>query len=149
MLIASIFLQIAFARCFIITTDIILRQVIMKKIDLSGLIGKWRDRLDRLIGTFLQLNHKTLLILISSIASVLMIAVIAIAFSGAGNSSKKKASELARASAVSQSTTTSAPTPTPTPTPTSTPTPTPTPTPDPTLRRNDENERVQIGRAHV
>ncbi len=115
----------------------------MKKIDLSGLIGKWRDRLDRLIGTFLQLNHKTLLILISSIASVLMIAVIAIAFSGAGNSSKKKASELARASAVSQSTTTSAPTPTPTPTPTSTPTPTPTPTPDPTLRRNDENERVQ------
>lgn len=111
----------------------------MKKIDLSGLIGKWRDRLDRLIGTFLQLNHKTLLILISSLAAILMIAVIAIAFSGADNSNKKKPSESAHVPVISQSTVT----PTPTPTPTSTPTPTPTPTPDPTLRRNDENERVQ------
>jgi cell wall-associated NlpC family hydrolase len=113
----------------------------MKKIDLSGLIGKWRDRLDRLIGTFLQLNHKTLLILIGSLAAILVVAVVAIAFSGADDSKKKNALESAQVSAISQNAVT--PTPTPTPTPTSTPTPTPTPTPDPTLRRNDENDRVQ------
>jgi len=137
MLIASIFLQINFVRCSIISTDRILRQVKMNKIDLSGLIGKLRDRLDRLIGTFLKLNHKTLLIFTGSLAAVLVVAVIAIAFSAADNSKKKNASVSAQSSVISQNAVT------PTPAPTSTPTPTPTPTPDPTLRRDDENERVQ------
>lgn len=109
----------------------------MNKIDLSGLIGKLRDRLDRLIGTFLKLNHKTLLIFTGSLAAVLVVAVIAIAFSAADNSKKKNASVSAQSSVISQNAVT------PTPAPTSTPTPTPTPTPDPTLRRDDENERVQ------
>jgi len=137
MLIASIFLQINFVRCSIISTDRILRQVKMNKIDLSGLIGKLRDRLDRLIGTFLKLNHKALLIFTGSLAAVLVVAVIAIAFSAADNSKKKNASVSAQSSVISQNAVT------PTPAPTSTPTPTPTPTPDPTLRRDDENERVQ------
>jgi peptidoglycan hydrolase-like protein with peptidoglycan-binding domain len=111
----------------------------MNKIDLSGLIGKLRDRLDRLIGTFSKLNHKTLLIFTGSLAAVLVVAIVAIAFSAADDSKKKNASASAQSSVITQN----AVTPTPTTTPTSTPTPTPTPTPDPTLRRDDENERVQ------
>lgn len=113
----------------------------MKKFDLSGLIVKWRDRLDRLIGTFLQLNRKTLLIFVGSLAAILIVSIVAIAFSVADNSKKKDSLESAQSSAISQNAIT--PTPTPTPTSTPTPTPSPTPTPDPTLRRDDENERVQ------
>lgn len=109
----------------------------MNKFDISGLIGKLKDRLDRFIGTFLQLNRKTLLIFIASLFGVLLIAFVAIAFAVAGDSKKKNTSESTPVTTVSQNAAT------PTPIPTSTPTPTPTPTPDPTLRREDENERVQ------
>ena len=110
----------------------------MKKIDIKAYIEAIRKKFDSSVDAFLHVNAKKRLMLLGLFTATVFLLVLAITLPGI-LSRQENAANMSDATLSTQTT----PTPTATPSPSPSPTPSPTPTPDPTLRRGDENERVQ------
>jgi peptidoglycan hydrolase-like protein with peptidoglycan-binding domain len=92
---------------------------------------------------FFLKNTKNRLIVFGFVTVLVLTVVVVFAVSGKADSVAQKPMDPSQSSSMQAEIEASVLALTPTPTSTPTPSPTPTPTPDPTLRKGDENERVQ------